>query len=127
MILWLINDNGGDISALQIRPKDLAEIIQMVDSRSISPLIGKELVNLVQESGKTPSQITVERNLTMINDDTVLREICENIIKTNPKETAAYRAGKESLLGWFTGQVMHETKGKADAKLVGKIIKQLLE
>ena len=126
-ILRLINDNGGDISALQIRPKDLAEIIQMVDSRSISPLIGKELVNLVQESGKTPSQITVERNLTMINDDTVLREICENIIKTNPKETAAYRAGKESLLGWFTGQVMHETKGKADAKLVGKIIKQLLE
>ena len=126
-ILRLINDNGGDISALQIRPKDLAEIIQMVDSRSISPLIGKELVNLVQESGKTPSQITVERNLTMINDETVLREICEKIISANPKETAAYRSGRESLLGWFTGQVMHETKGKADAKLVGKIIKQLLE
>ena len=63
----------------------------------------------------------------MINDETVLREICEKIISANPKETAAYRSGRESLLGWFTGQVMHETKGKADAKLVGKIIKQLLE
>lgn len=123
----LINDRGITASALKIRPKDLAEVIQMVDEGKVTPAVGKELVDLVQESGNSPSQIAAERNLTMVSDEAAIRDICEKIIAANPKEAAAYRAGKITLLGWFTGQVMRETKGKADAKLAGRIIKQLLE
>ena len=126
-MLFRSNDSGKAASALKIRPKYLAEIIQMVDTGKVTAIIGKELIDLVQESGKPPALIAEERNLTMVNDENSIREICEKIIHANPKETAAYRDGKETLLGWFTGQVMRETKGRADAKLAGRIIKQLLE
>ena len=53
-------------------------------------------------------------------------EICEKIVNDNPKEVSAYLAGKETLLGWFTGQVMQAAKGKADAKRSGEILKELL-
>lgn len=125
-LVRLINDSGVAASALKIRPKDLAEIIQMVDSGKVTPAVGKDLIGLVQKSGKSPLIIAEERNLTMVSDEASIREICERIINASPKETAAYRAGKKTLLGWFTGQVMRETKGKADAKLAGKILKQML-
>ena len=63
----------------------------------------------------------------MVSDDAAIREICEKIVKGHPQEAAAYRAGKISLLAWFTGQLMRETKGKADAKRAGQILKELLE
>lgn len=126
-LVRLINDSGIAASALKIRPKHLAEIIQMIDGGKVTPAVGKELIDLVQESGKPPSLIAEERDLTMVSDETAIREICEKIITANPKETTAYRAGKVTLLGWFTGQVMRETKGKADAKLAGKLLKQMLE
>ena len=126
-LVRLINDSGIAVSALKICPKHLAEIIQMIDGGKVTPAVGKKMIDLVQESGKSPSLIAEERNLTMVSDEAVIREICGKIIIANPKETAAYRAGKVTLLGWFTGQVMRETKGKADAKLAGKILKQMLE
>ena len=125
-ILRLSNERGVSASELQISPLDLAEIIRMVDEKTVSPAIGKELIDLVQESGKCPSVIVKERGLGMISDDNSIREACERIVSENPEEAAAYRAGKETLLGWFTGQVMRETKGKADAKKAGMILKNLL-
>ena len=87
---------------------------------------GKELIGLVQESGKSPAEIVRERGLAMVSNDDALREICEKIVNDNPKEVSAYRAGKETLLGWFTGQVMRAAKGKADAKRSGEILRELL-
>ena len=125
-ILRLCNISGLSAQELQIGPQDLAEIIRMVDSGVVSVATGKQLIDLVQESGKSPAQIVAEQNLGMVRDDELLREICEKMIKEHPKEAETYRSGKESLLGWFTGQVMRETKGKADAKLAGNLLKELL-
>ena len=63
----------------------------------------------------------------MVSDDGAIREVCVRIVAGNPQETASYRAGKETLLGWFTGQVMRAAKGKADAKRSGEILKELLK
>ncbi len=125
-ILRLVNESGTSASGLNIRPRDLAEIIQMVDSGTITAAVGKDLIDLVQQSGKAPSRIAAEKNLTVVSDEGIIRGICEKVVSSNPKEAEAFRAGKETLLGWFTGQVMRETKGKADAKLVGKILKSML-
>ena len=73
-----------------------------------------------------PAHTVVKQGLAMVSSDDAIRKICERIIQENPKETAAYLGGKETLLGWFTGQVMREMKGKADAKRTGEIFKELL-
>ena len=125
-ILRLMNDSGTSTEKLTIHPKDLAEIIALVQAKTISPAVGKQLIDMVQSSGKKPAELVREQNLAMLNDDGEIRGICQRIIDENPKEAEAYRAGKETLIGWFTGQVMRETKGKADAKLTGEILKDLL-
>ncbi len=122
----LMHDLGISAGALKVRPADLAEIIRLVDCRTVSMATGKELIDLVQESGNSPAEIVSERGLAMVSSDAALREICEKIVEEHPKEVAAYLAGKETLLGWFTGQVMRETRGKADAKLTGELFKRIM-
>ena len=126
-ILRLMHERGLSAAELKVRPGDLAEIIRLVDNRTVTPATGKQLIDQVQESGKSPAAIVDERGLAMVSNDAALREICEKIVNNNLKEAAAYRAGKESLLGWFTGQVMRETKGKADAKRAGEILRETLK
>ncbi|MBQ6503067.1 MAG: Asp-tRNA(Asn)/Glu-tRNA(Gln) amidotransferase subunit GatB [Flexilinea sp.] len=125
-ILRLMHDLGISAGALKVRPADLAEIIRLVEGRTVTMATGKQLIDLVQESGKSPAEIVNEKGLAMVSDDAALREICEKIVEAHPKEVAAYLAGKETLLGWFTGQVMRETKGKADAKRAGEIFKRIM-
>ncbi|MBQ6520377.1 MAG: Asp-tRNA(Asn)/Glu-tRNA(Gln) amidotransferase subunit GatB [Anaerolineaceae bacterium] len=125
-ILRLMHDSVLSAAELNLGPAALADIIRMVDEKKVTPATGKELIDLVQESGKSPAEIVEERGLVMVSDDQAIRELCERIVRENPKETAAFRAGKETLLGWFTGQVMRETKGKADAKKAGEVLKKLL-
>ena len=125
-ILRLMHDLEMSAEGLKIRPGDLAEIIRLVDGRTVTMATGKELIGLVQESGKSPAEIVRERGLAMVSNDDALREICEKIVNDNPKEVSAYLAGKETLLGWFTGQVMRAAKGKADAKRSAEILRELL-
>ena len=125
-ILRILNDNAIRAGQLKIRPSQLAEIIRLVDAKTVSPATGKQLIGLVQESGAEPGEIVQKQGLAMVSSDDAIREICERIIQENPKETAAYLGGKETLLGWFTGQVMREMKGKADAKRTGEIFRELL-
>lgn len=125
-ILRLMHDSGLSAAELRIHPKALAEIIALVDQKTITPAIGKELIFSVQESGMDPVQIVQDKNLGMENDDDFIREICEKIIEENPKEAASYKAGKEALLGWFIGQVMRQLKGKADANQAAKVLKEML-
>ena len=126
-ILRLMHEKQKGADELVILPRDLAEIVCLVDTRTVSAAVGKQLIDLTEETGQAPAAIIRERNLAMVSDDAAIREICEKIVKGHPQEAAAYRAGKISLLAWFTGQLMRETKGKADAKRAGQILKELLE
>ena len=65
--------------------------------------------------------------MAQVSDDGAIREVCAKIIADNPKEVSAYRAGKETLIGWFTGQVMRQMKGKADPKRTNAVLKELLD
>ena len=126
-ILRIMHDNGCSASGLRIRPKDLADIIRMVDDKTINTSTGRSLVNMVQESGRTPAEIVKEKNLGLVSDEAMIREVCGAVIRENPEEAAAWRAGKETLLSWFTGQVMRRTRGKAAPKLVSEVLKELLQ
>ena len=126
-ILRLIHETGLSAADLNIRPADLAEIICLVDRKTVNSSTGKALIDQVQTSGKRPGELVREQGLGMVSDGEAIRSICERIVSENPKEAAAYRAGKETLLGWFTGQVMRETRGKAEPRLTAEILRELLE
>jgi len=98
-----------------------------VDTGTINITTGKALLQQVQDSGKAPAQLVEEQGLAQVRDDAAIRAVCQKIIEASPNEVAAYRGGKETLMGWFVGQVMREMKGKADAKLAKDVLAELLK
>ncbi len=125
-VLRMINEQRLDIKQIKLTPQFLAELISLVDAGAINITTGKILLQKINESGKAPKVLVEELGLAQVTDDSAIRAACQKIVDANPNEVAAYRGGKETLMGWFVGQVMHEMKGKADAKIVGQILKELL-
>ncbi len=131
---WMINDlmrmiREKDILAgdLTIQPGQLAELIQMVETKEITGSTGKELLEKVQESGKDPKIIVQTEDLGQVSDEVALRQIAKSVITQNPDQVATYKGGKSTVIGWFVGQIMRETKGKANAQLVQSILRELLD
>jgi len=122
----LMNDLGKSAAELRLRPADLAEIIGLVEAGQISPATGKALLRKVEESGRKPSEIVAAEGLGLIGDEDALRSQIEAVLSESPSEVASYKAGKESLLGWFVGQVMRRTGGKADPKRTRELLLGLL-
>jgi len=125
-LLRLMNDLGKSASELHLRPAELAEIINLVESGKISPATGKALLKKVEESGRKPAEIVAAEGLGLIGDEDALRSQIEAVLSESPSEVASYKAGKESLLGWFVGQVMRRTGGKADPKRTRELLLGLL-
>jgi len=125
-VLRMLNDGGLTADQLKLTPKYLAEILKLVDSGAINNSTGKTLLVKVQESGKTPAQIVESEGLARVSDDAAIRAVVEQVLAESPNETAAYRAGKVTLMGWFVGQVMKKMRGKADPQLARQILESLL-
>ncbi len=125
-LLRLMNDLGKSAAELHLRPAELAEIIDMVESGKISPATGKALLKKVEESGRKPAEIVAAEGLGLIGDEDALRSQIEAVLSESPSEVANFKAGKESLLGWFVGQVMRRTGGKADPKRTRELLLEML-
>jgi aspartyl-tRNA(Asn)/glutamyl-tRNA(Gln) amidotransferase subunit B len=125
-LLRLMNDLGKSAAELRLRPAELAEIIDMVESGKISSATGKALLKKVEESGRKPAEIVAAEGLGLIRDEDTLRSQIEAVLSESPSEVANFKAGKESLLGWFVGQVMRRTGGKADPKLTRELLLEML-
>ncbi len=123
----LLNERNLTAAALRVTPEHLARIIQLVDAGTINTSTGKALVEKVQDTGKAPDAIVQEEGLAQVSDEGALRAICEKVVTANPAEVEKYRSGKTGLIGWFVGQVMRETRGKANPKEVQRILRELLE
>ena len=126
-VLRKLNEEKREIQECPVKPKDLAELLQLVQKGTISGKIAKTVFEEMYASGKPASQIVKEKGLIQITDQAVLQEIAQKIIESYPKEVEQYKAGKEKLLGFFVGQMMKQTKGKANPQLVNKIFKKLLQ
>ena len=92
----------------------------------ISGKIAKTVFDEMGQTGKPAEQIVEEKGLVQITDTDALEDVVLNIISEHPKEVDAYKNGKTKLLGFFVGQVMKETKGKANPKLVNEILRRKL-
>ena len=122
----MLNDLGKTADQLTLNPESLSEIIRMVDEGKINAATGKSLLKKVEETGKAPARIVEDEGLGLIADSDALRKQIEAVLAGAPDEVANFRAGKESLLGWFVGQVMRSSGGKADPKRTREILLELL-
>lgn len=106
--------------------KGVAELLALVDDKTISGKQAKDVYAEMVASGKAPKEIVAEKGMAQITDAAALEEICRKVVDANPKQVEGYRKGKTGLLGFFVGQVMKETKGSANPKLVNEILTKLL-
>ena len=125
-LLRLMNDLGKTASELVLTPAFLAQIIRMVEEGKINAATGKSLLRKVEESGRAPAEIVEVEGLAVIADSDTLRTQIQAVLDGSAAEVESFRAGKESLLGWFVGQVMRTTGGKADPKRTREILLELL-
>ena len=98
----------------------------MIDQGTISGKIAKSVFLDMLTSGKNAETIVKDKNLVQVSDEGELLEIVREIIVSNPEQVADYRAGKTKLMGFFVGQVMKKSQGKANPQLVNKVLKEKL-
>ena len=115
-----------DISETKLTPENLAELIALIEKNTISNNIGKQIVVDMMKTGEKASKIVESRGLSQISDEGAIKEICRKVADANPEQVEKYKAGKVQLLGFFVGQVMKETKGRANPKAVNDLMKEIL-
>jgi len=125
-VLRMTNERGLEAGELKLTPAYLAEVIKLVDAKTVNTSTGKALLEKVEGSGKAPGEIVAAEGLAQVSDEDAIREICAQVVAENPEQVASYQGGKEGLMGWFVGQVMRKTQGKADPQLAGRILGELL-
>ena len=102
-------------------------MIERISDNTISGKIAKSVLEEVWENGSDVDEIINTKGLVQIQDESLLEEIAKKVVDTNPDQVAAYKSGKDKLFGFFVGQVMKETQGKATPKSVNEILKGLLQ
>jgi aspartyl-tRNA(Asn)/glutamyl-tRNA(Gln) amidotransferase subunit B len=126
-VLRMINEQGLDPETMALTPAALAEILKLVDAGTVNMTTGRGLLVKVQQTGKAPQVIVAEEGLGKVGDDESIRKVCLEVLAENPDAVASYKAGKVTLIGWFTGAVMKKMRGQADAALAKKILEELLK
>ncbi|MCW5732881.1 MAG: Asp-tRNA(Asn)/Glu-tRNA(Gln) amidotransferase subunit GatB [Enhydrobacter sp.] len=126
-ILAMLNESGLSAADLKLTPHYLAEILKLMDAGTVNTPTGKALLSKVQASGEAPAAIVEAEGLGQVSDEVELRALAEEIVAAHPDNVASYRSGKQALIGWFVGQVMARTGGKADPKAVQAILRALLD
>ena len=118
--------NKLSFSELQLSPENLAEMISMISNNTISGKIAKEILPDLIEQNISPKHLVKEKGLAMISDSASILPIIDELIIEHPKEVESFKNGKTKLLGFFVGQLMKRTKGKADPKLANKLLSEKL-
>ena len=110
----------------KLSPETIAHIVEDRERGILSATASKTLVELAMETGQPVRRIRDEKGLTQVSDTGALEGIVEKVLAQNPKEVESYRSGKAGLLSFFVGQVMQETRGKANPRMVQEILKAKL-
>ncbi|MFZ2492297.1 MAG: Asp-tRNA(Asn)/Glu-tRNA(Gln) amidotransferase subunit GatB [Thermoanaerobaculia bacterium] len=126
-VLRLVNEQKTDIAGFRVKPTDLARLIAMIDSGEIGGKVAKEVFEELAERGGDPREIVASRGLAQLSDPDQLRDIARRVIESHPQQVARYRGGQAKLFGFLVGQLMKETRGKANAELANTILREMLD
>jgi aspartyl-tRNA(Asn)/glutamyl-tRNA(Gln) amidotransferase subunit B len=125
-LLGYLNANNLELAQVKVTGKGLGEMIGLIEKGTISSKIAKTVFKTMLETGKQPQAIVEEQGLVQISDEGAILAIVEQIVASHPQSVADYKAGNERAAGFIVGQVMKETKGKANPGLVNKLIQDCL-
>lgn len=122
----LLKENGKDADEIAFSPVNLAKLIDLADSGSITGTVAKEVFERVFQEDIDPEAYVKEHGLVTVKDEGALRAVVKQVLAENPKSAEDYRNGKEKAIGFLVGQTMRQMKGKADPGIVNKLLKELL-
>ena len=131
---WMMGDllrelkkDDKEIDQTLLTPWHLAGMLSMIQEGTISGKIAKDVFEEMYRTGEKPSRIVQEKGLVQISDTSEIEKAIEKAMQANPKQVDDYRKGREKLFGFFVGEVMRETKGRANPKLVNELLKEKLK
>jgi len=126
-LLRRLNDSGKQISNSPLSAAALADLLRRIEKSEITGAIGKRVFAKMFETGKSAAEVIVSEGLSPISDTESVETICREVIARNSDNVAKYRAGNEGVFKFFVGQVMKETKGRANPQTVNEILTKLLQ
>lgn len=125
-LMRLLNEENKTIEECPLEPEQLAEMLKLIDNGTISGKIAKTVFEEMYRTGKSADEVVREKGLTQISDESALEKAVDEVIAKHPAEVERFRGGDEKLIGFFVGQVMKATRGKANPQMVNEILKKKL-
>jgi aspartyl-tRNA(Asn)/glutamyl-tRNA(Gln) amidotransferase subunit B len=122
-----LNAESLGIENAPVTPENLGRLLELVERGVISGKIAKTVFEEMAASGRPPGEIVAEKGLEQVTDHDAIDKVVREVLDANPRQVEQYREGKPKLLGFFVGQVMKATRGKANPKLVNDILKARLK
>ncbi|MBI5098616.1 MAG: Asp-tRNA(Asn)/Glu-tRNA(Gln) amidotransferase subunit GatB [Nitrospirae bacterium] len=125
-LMKMLNEENKLIEECALKPEQLVGLIKLIDKGVISGKIAKTVFEEMYKTGKDADRIVKEKGLVQVSDESEIEKVVDDILQKNPKEMERFRAGEEKLLGFFAGQIMKATKGKANPKIVNELLRKKL-
>ncbi len=126
-LMGLLNAQNKSITESPVPSKNLAQLLQLIEDKTISSKIAKAVFDEMAQTGKSPKEIVAKKGLVQMTDESAIKGIVKKVLGQCPVEVMDYKNGKTKLFGFFVGQIMKETKGKANPRLVNEILGKILE
>ena len=123
----ILNEKNADIEGTKLSPQNLADMVKMIDEGVISIKIAKEILSEMADKGESPQVFVEKKGLKQISDMGELENVIEKVVKANDESVSAYRGGKKNALAYLIGQIMKETHGKANPKIVNELLIKKLD
>ena len=122
-----LNRENSSIERSPISPENLARLVELIDTDIISGKIAKTVFEEMFTTSSDPDQIIQKKGLKQISDRAVIENVVKKIVEANPGQAASYREGKTKMFGFFVGQIMKETEGRANPQMVNDLLEKLLK
>ena len=126
-LLARMSDADRHAGRMPVAPETLAALVQRIDDGTISGKIAKDLLGELIATGRSVDALVKERGLVQISDEGAIRDVVAGVLAGHPAQVAAYRSGKTASFGWFVGQVMKATGGKANPEVVNRLLRETLD
>jgi aspartyl-tRNA(Asn)/glutamyl-tRNA(Gln) amidotransferase subunit B len=122
-----LNDSGLTIGASPVTPARLTALLKLIEAGTISGKIAKGVFDEMWATGQEPTRIVEEQGLVQVSDAGAIEQVIDEVLAASPGQVEQYRCGNEKVFGFFVGQVMKASKGKANPGLVNELLKKKLE
>ena len=122
----MLNEKKLTLAESPVSAENLGNLVELVSTNVINGKTAKDVFALMVETGESPEKIVEEKGLRQVTDTSAIEKIVDDILAANPANVAAYKSGKVGLMGWFVGQVMKASQGKANPGVVNQLLSKKL-